>query len=174
MKIYKLNLDVDNYKGCYIDNTNISKDDLDKISTGEPLDFNNGCISFSFDDNKHLKSGDVFNCWDFIGILINDRAREILSKNEKINAQFIKFQDDINLFNNLQIVDALDAEKTEFEYFEGDIIGVEKYVFKKMDFPPLFQLKLPDGYVEIFYFVTDEFINFVNENNIKGFLFEEM
>lgn len=174
MKIYKLNLDVDNYKGCYIDNTNISKDDLDKISTSEPLDFNNGYISFSFDDNKHLKSGDVFNCWDFVGILINDRAREILSKNEKINAQFIKFQDDINLFNNLQIVDALDAEKTEFEYFEGDIIGVEKYVFKKMDFPPLFQVKLPNGYVEIFYFVTDEFINFVNENNIKGFLFEEM
>ncbi len=174
MKVYKLDLDVDNYRSYFIDETGLTDDDLLNFSTSEPLDFSDGCISFRLDDKKYKKIGDVFNCWDFIGILINDRARELFSKNEKINAQFIKFQDDINLFNNLQIVDALDAEKSEFKYFEDEIMGVKKYVFKQMDFPPLFQLTLPNGYAEIFYFVTDEFINLVNENNIKGFLFKEM
>lgn len=174
MKIYKLNADPDNYKGCFITHTKLSDNDLDKISTGEPLNFCDGSISFRFADKEGLKYGDAFNCWDFCGFLINDRTREIFSKNEKINAQFIKFEDNINLLNNLQLVDALDAEKTEFEYFETDIVGVNKYVFKEMDFPPLFQLTLPNGYAEIFYFVTDEFIKLVNENNIKGFLFKEM
>lgn len=174
MKIYLLEKDVDNFRSCFIKETKLSEDDLDNFSSGEPLDFNEGCITFRLDEEKGLKTGDVFTCWDFVGFLINERTSELFSKNEKINAQFVKFQDDIILFNNLEIVDALDEEKTEYEYFEGDIIDVEKYVFKKMEYPPLFQLKLPNGYVPLYYFVTDEFIKIVNDNNLKGFLFKEV
>ena len=75
--------------------------------------------------------------------------------------------------NNLQIIDALDA-KTEFDYFENEIIGIEKISFKKMNYPPLFQITLPDGFVELDYYVTDEFIEYIEKNNLKGFLFKEV
>ena len=86
----------------------------------------------------------------------------------------LKLQENFILINNLFVIDCLDNEKTEYEYFEKDIIGVEKYSFKQLDYPPLFQITLPNGYVELFYFVTDEFIKIINDNNIKGFLFEEV
>ena len=86
----------------------------------------------------------------------------------------LKLQENFILINNLFVIDCLDNEKTEYEYFEKDIIGVEKYSFKRLDYPPLFQITLPNGYVELFYFVTDEFIKIINDNNIKGFLFEEV
>lgn len=31
MRIYKLNLDVDNYESCFIEGTNVSKDCFDKL-----------------------------------------------------------------------------------------------------------------------------------------------
>ena len=86
----------------------------------------------------------------------------------------LKLQENFILINNLFVIDCLDNEKTEYEYFEKDIIGVEKYSFKRLDYPPLFQITLPNGYVELFYFVTDEFIKIINDNDIKGFLFEEV
>ena len=86
----------------------------------------------------------------------------------------LKLQENFILINNLFVIDCLDNEKTEYEYFEKDIIGVEKYSFKQLDYPPLFQITLPNGYVELFYFVTDEFIKIINDNNINGFLFEEV
>ena len=86
----------------------------------------------------------------------------------------LKLQENFILINNLFVIDCLDNEKTEYEYFEKDIIGVEKYSFKQLDYPPLFQITLPNGYVELFYFVTDEFIKIINDNDIKGFLFEEV
>ena len=51
---------------------------------------------------------------------------------------------------------------------------MEEYSFKQLAYPPLFQITLPDGYVELDYFVTDEFIKFINDNNIKGFKFEQV
>lgn len=102
MKIYLLEKDVDNFRSCFIKETKLSEDDLDNFSSGEPLDFNEDCITFRLDEKKCLKTGDVFTCWDFVGFLINERTSELFSKNEKINAQFVKFQDDIILFNNLK------------------------------------------------------------------------
>ena len=42
-----------------------------------------------------------------------------------------------------------------------------------LDFPPLFQTSRFDGIVDMKYFVTDEFLNIVNENQLKGFKFIE-
>ena len=94
--------------------------------------------------------------------------------NPKLKIQYIKFQDDFNLINNLLVIDALDTEKTKFEYFENEIISIDKISLKKMDFPPLFQITFPDGLVELDYFVTNEFIEYIKQNNIKGFKFEEV
>ena len=62
----------------------------------------------------------------------------------------LKLQENFILINNLFVIDCLDNEKTEYEYFEKDIIGVEKYSFKRLDYPPLFQITLANGYVELF------------------------
>ena len=97
-----------------------------------------------------------------------------MATNNKIQAQYIKFQKDFILLNNTLVIDGLNSAKTKYEYFENDIIGVEEYSFKQLDYPPLFQISLPNGYIPIFYFVTDEFIDIVNRNNIKGFKFEKI
>lgn len=174
MKIYQLNLDVNNYLGCFVEETTLTKKDFREINRARELSFNDGCITLKYADDDELKLGDVLRCWDFIGFIINDRAYKLFSNNPKLKAQYIKFQDDFILLNNLLVIDALDNEKTEFEYFEDDIIGVEKYAFNQLDYPPLFQTSRLDGLVDMDYFVTDEFINFVNDNNIKGFLFKEV
>ena len=173
MRIFKLNVDVDNYESCYIEETNISEDIFDNFCTATPLSFRNETVHFKY-SGKVEKIGDVLNCWDFCGYLINDKTCNLLSSNNKIQAQYIKFQKDFTLLNNTLVIDGLNSKKTKYEYFENDIIGVECYSFKQLDYPPLFQIALPNGYVPIFYFVTDEFIDIVKKNNIKGFKFEEI
>ena len=79
-----------------------------------------------------------------------------------------------NKGERLAIVDALDANETEFEVLQDIIVGVKKYMFINQQYPFMFQIKLPTGFVLRNYYVTDEFINFVNENNLKGFLFKEV
>ena len=174
MKIYKLDIDVDNYETCFVEESKLQKSDLRNIKHGKRSNLRNDSISFKYANDDGKAMGDVIYCWDFKGLLINNKLYEILSCNNKFDIEFIKFQDDFILLNNLLVIDALDNEKTEFEYFEDDIAGVENYAFKELDYPPLFQITLPDGYVELDYFVTDEFIQFVNDNNIKGFLFKEV
>lgn len=174
MRIYKLKLDVNNYKTCFIEETKIQKADFKGINHGKRLNFKNDSMSFKYANDKNSELGDVFRCWDFRGLLVNNKFSEVLSSNNKFDIEFIKLQENFILLNNLKILDCLDNEKTKYEYFEKDIIGVEKYSFKQLDYPPLFQITLPNGYVELFYFVTDEFIKIINDNNIKGFLFEEV
>ena len=88
--------------------------------------------------------------------------------------QFISINDDFILCNNLEVIDSLDKHKTKFKYFESDIFGVEQYFFKDYDYPPLFQVKLPNSLIIRDYLVTNDFVRIVNDNNLKGFLFEEV
>ena len=46
MRIYKLNLDVDNYESCFIEETNISEDIFDTLCTATPLSFGNETVHF--------------------------------------------------------------------------------------------------------------------------------
>lgn len=116
MKIYKLNLDVDNYQGCFINETNLTKRDFKEINRGRKLTFKEGCITFNYANDEGLKIGDVIRCWDFRGLLINNRTYNIFNKNEKFEIQYIRFQDDFILLNNLKVIDALNNNKTVFEY----------------------------------------------------------
>ena len=59
MKIYKLNLDVDNYQGCFINETNLTKRDFKEINRGRKLTFKEGCITFNYANDEGLKIGDV-------------------------------------------------------------------------------------------------------------------
>lgn len=92
----------------------------------------------------------------------------------KIKAQYIHINDDFILFNNLIVLDKLDKSKTDFKYFENDILGVNKYCFEDFDYPPVFQVTLPNGLIVRNYFVTEEFVKIIEDNNLNGFLFEEI
>ena len=46
--------------------------------------------------------------------------------------------------------------------------------FKENNYPPLFQVKLQNQLIIRDYFVTDEFIDIVKKNNIKGLKFKEI
>ena len=56
----------------------------------------------------------------------------------------------------------------------NDILGVEQYYFKENNYPPLFQVKLQNQLIIRDYFVTDEFMDIVKKNNIKGLKFKEI
>ena len=71
MRIYKLNLDVDNYESCFIEGTNVSKDCFDNLCTATSLDFEYETVRFRYSDKDDKKRGDVLHCWDFCGYLIS-------------------------------------------------------------------------------------------------------
>lgn len=174
MKIYLLDKDVDNFRSCFIKDTSLEKKELRAFNTGRPLSINDNTIDFSFDKERDSLIGNVFHCWDMKGFLVDEIFYNLFSKINNSNIQFIKFQDNFYLFNNLNVISALDMNKTEFEILQGIIVGIKKHIFLNQQYPFLFQIKLPTGFVIRNYFVTDEFIKIINDNNIKGFLFEEV
>ena len=59
MRIYKLNLDVDNYESCFIEETNISEDIFDTLGTATPLSFGNETVHFRYSGKDDKKKGNV-------------------------------------------------------------------------------------------------------------------
>ena len=98
----------------------------------------------------------------------------LLSDISQINIRFVPLNDDFVLLNNLTVLDCLDRKKTKYKYVENDILGVEQYYFKENNDPPLLQFKLQNQLIIRDYFVTDEFIDIVKKNNIKGLKFKEI
>ena len=77
--------------------------------------------------------------------------------------------------NNLELIDALDQSKTEYKYFEGELMDIAKHAFKSnKNYPLLFQIKWPRGIYRNQLYVSEEFINIINENNIQGFDFQQI
>ena len=76
-----------------------------------PLSFGNETVHFRYSGKDDKKIGDVLNCWDFCGYLINDKFCNLLATNNKIQAQYIKFQKDFILLNNTLVIDGLNSAK---------------------------------------------------------------
>lgn len=174
MKIYLLDKDVDNYRSCFIKNTSLDKKQLRSFNKGETITINDSAIEFYFDQERDYPIGNVFHCWDMNGFLIDEYFYKLFSKMNNSNIQFIKFQKNFYLFNNLNVISGLDINKTEFEIIQDIIVGVKRPVFLNQKYPSIFQIKLSSGFVIRDYYVTDEFKKFVIDNNIKGFLFKEV
>lgn len=173
MKVFKIWHDVDNYRACFLEDNSIEDLINEKVNNGIRLD-EIGNITFKYDDETNLPIGDICKCWGCSAYIINDKCYKVFESISEINAQYFTVGQNFIILNNLTVLSDLNLEKTEFRYFEDDIIGIKKYSFKKTDLPLLFQIKLPSGIVEMDYFVTEEFIKIVEENDLKGFLFEEV
>lgn len=168
-----MDYDVDNFRTCFNSNDSINNIINLKANKGIEFDFNEK-IDFVYDKQSLNPIGDVCKCWGCTAFIINEKCFDILENDSRIYAQYIRFNKNFNLLNNLKIISNLDLKKTSFDYFDDDIIGVKKFSFIKDDFPPLFQIKLPNNLVIKDYFVTKDFIKIVEDNNLKGFLFEEI
>ena len=129
MKIYLLDKDVDNFRSCFIKDTSLEEKELRAFNTGRPLSINDNTIDFSFDKERDSLIGNVFHCWDMKGFLVDEIFYNLFSKINNSNIQFIKFQDNFYLFNNLNVISALDMNKTEFEILQGIIVGIKKHIF---------------------------------------------
>ncbi len=174
MRIYLLDKDVDNYRSCFIKDTSLDKKQLRGFNKGEVINLDDNTIDFCFDQEHDCPIGNVFHCWDMKGFLVDDYFYNLFSKMNNSNIQFINFSNNFYLFNNLNVVNALDKTKTEFEIIQDIIVGVKKHVFLNQQYPFIFQINLPTGFVIRDYYVTDEFKKFIIDNNIKGFLFKEI
>ena len=173
MKIYILKTDIDNYRGCYLKKTLVDRKIFRKLNKGNELTLTPE-IQLEYDKENTNPVGDICECYDFTAYFINNKCKTIFLGIPRFNMQFISINDDFILCNNLEVIDSLDKHKTKFKYFESDIFGVEQYFFKDYDYPPLFQVKLPNSLIIRDYLVTNDFVRIVNDNNLKGFLFEEV
>lgn len=175
MKIYKLNINVDNYRSCFIRQTSLTKKELRNFCSAKPMNISFNSIMIDFDTERDFPIGDVTYCWDFKGIIISKKGKICLENKIKNNIEFINFYENFYILNNLCIFEnAINQNNSEFEIINNEIFGINKYSFNSTDFPILFQITLPDGYVVKDYFVTEDFIKIVEENDLKGFLFEEV
>jgi len=79
------------------------------------------------------------------------------------------------VINVTDLIDCLDYDNSEIKRFpsSGRVMRVIKYVFKIEKLRNTTIFKLPEFPKAISY-VTEEFKNVVEENNIKGFKFKEL
>lgn len=173
MKIYMLKSDIDNYKGCFLQDEKIDKSLVKGFNKGEELSVSPE-VKFVYDKETKNPAGDICECYDCRGYFISSKCEAALKNVSKIKAQYLHINDDFILFNNLIVLNKLDKSKTDFKYFENDILGVNKYYFEDFDYPPVFQVTLPNGLTVRDYFVTEEFVKIIKDNNLNGFLFEEI
>lgn len=168
-----LKSDIDNYKGCYLQDEKIDKSLVKGFNKGVELSVSPE-VKFVYDKETKNPAGDICESYDCRGYFISSKCETALKNVSKIKAQYIHINDDFILFNNLIVLDKLDKSKTDFKYFENDILGVNKYCFEDFDYPPVFQVTLPNGLTVRDYFVTEEFLKIIEDNNLNGFLFEEI
>ncbi|NLL06168.1 MAG: hypothetical protein GX270_10380 [Clostridiaceae bacterium] len=86
----------------------------------------------------------------------------------------IEYIEECYLMNVINIIDALDVDKSEFKrYDDGRIMFCTKYVFKENVIGNNSIFKIPQ-FPTVDVLVTEEFVRLVEENELKGFVFEEL
>ncbi|WP_339166461.1 DUF1629 domain-containing protein [Paenibacillus sp. FSL R5-0341] len=81
---------------------------------------------------------------------------------------------DLYLVNVINVIDALDLEKSDYSTFEGRLMHINEYVFKpEIDYSqhPIFKVTQRPGSFPV---VTDDFRNLILSSNLKGFEFIEL
>ena len=121
--------------------------------------------------------GDVFSV-EVSSFILNEKCYKILYPYIKNEAQIFKVKcenDNLYVVNITNIIDCLDYDKSEIKRFpsSGRVMRVIKYVFKIEKLRNTTIFKLPEFPKGISY-VTENFKNIVEKNNIKGFKFKEL
>lgn len=121
---------------------------------------------------KDKPIGDVFSV-EVSSVCLNEKAYKVLKPYLEKHCQIFEIlsQDEkIFIVNVTDMIDCLDYDKSEIKRFpsSGRVMRVMKYVFKIEKLMDAIIFKLPEFPKSISY-VTEEFKNVVEENDIKGF-----
>ena len=129
-----------------------------------------------------------FPRWSAVSIVCDAEAKEIVHKLLADHVEFLpldyygtKFLDGkvsdskYSAINVLKILDCLDHERSEFTYFKstGGIFSIRKFEFKPdcIGETPIFKLPILNS---ISTYVTDEFKQLVEYNNLTGLKFRKV
>lgn len=130
-----------------------------------------------YEDEVNKPIGDVFSV-DVSSFILNEYAFNILKPYLKGHAQIfrLKHRDGVlYVINVTDVIDCLDYDKSEIKRFpsSGRVMKVIKYAFHRSRLKNTTIFKLPE-FVKTTCYVTEEFKKVTEENNIKGFKFEEL
>lgn len=130
-----------------------------------------------YEDEINKPLGDVFSV-EVSSFILNEYAFNILYPYLKGHVQIFKIKNQDGLFyviNVTDVIDCLNYDKSEIKRFQstGRVMKVIKYSFIKSKLKNAVIFKLPE-FVKAHSYVTEEFKNIAEENNIKGFKFEEL
>jgi hypothetical protein len=185
MKIYELTIASDDFRSLYLNDGNISDEDLNFFSQAEKINIPiNFTVKYDIEHNSPI--GDILTCWKAPNLIfINARTKKLFEQNLDIEFQTIPILDEFGntlyILNILTKLDCLDPEKTKYRYFDDYKMGIKEYSFKNnYNYPMIFMVildKVPNGsytFSSLMPFVTDSFVEFVRQNDIKGFDFKEV
>lgn len=155
----------DGYKSYMFNGVPVKERNFDKIYPSK------------YKDEIDKPIGDIFSV-EVSSFILNEKSYKILYPYIKNEAQIFKVKcenDNLYVVNIINIIDCLDYDKSEINRFpsSGRVMRVIKYVFKIEKLKNATIFKLPEFPKGISY-VTEEFKNVVEENNIKGFKFKEL
>lgn len=175
VKIYKLWMDhtyrtyeptpKDGYKSYMFDGVPVKERNFNKIYPSK------------YKDEIDKPIGDVFSV-EVSSFILNEKSYKILYSYIKNEVQIFKIKnekDNLYVVNVTNIIDCINHKKSEIKLFPstGRIMRVIKYVFKENLLKNVFIFKLPE-FSNTHIFVTEDFKKVVEENDIKGFKFEEL
>ncbi|MBE0388660.1 imm11 family protein [Pseudoalteromonas luteoviolacea] len=124
--------------------------------------------------SQQAESGGDFYAFLPHGFMVNEKVKETLSPLINNCGQWIPMKlgnETLFFFNITSLLDVLNDEQTEFETFEGFVVGIKKYVFINYDYStyPVFRLQ---GNYGNFPIVTDRFKEFVEKQGLSGIKFK--
>lgn len=127
-------------------------------------------------DEVNKPIGDVFSV-DVSSFILNESSFRILYLYIKDHTQIFKIQHQDGLLyviNVTDVIDCLDYNQSDIKYFSSSnrVMRVIKYVFINSKLKNAIIFKLPEFPSSIY--VTEEFKKVVEDNQIKGFKFEEL
>lgn len=180
MKIYRMTNVSDDYMSIVLkeqsnENYNYLKDKFEGKMIGEDwviLDV------ISFNKGKK-KESDAIRFWDKTGaIVLSEKAVGCLKDmlqgvTEILPLNHPKF--DLYIVNVVNVIDALDENRSEITRFpDGNIMRVDKHSFtSKLVEEEHHIFKIPQS-LKSHSFVSEKFVNTVNEFGLKGFVFKEV
>jgi hypothetical protein len=185
MKYYKLIYDFENdddYIGCTASDTLNLNQYI--VCEGNKIEVWNDEISFDFNPDEGKVGTDYLgnsygwlifsdNLINKISHLVNDSIQylAIIITNKKNNTNLLGY----HVANVCKVIDALDLGNSKYDLFELDdekILSVEKYALKKEAIKNYNIFKLENDTIPTF--VSEEFKNKIEEDNLTGFQFLEV